>query len=87
MFRQPDRIYVLDGMCAHQGGPLAEGTVEHGCVTCPWHGWQYELSTGIQTANKQPLQKTYEVREIDGRIEALIDSAEAMPNDDGNQAS
>lgn len=42
-----DAGYVaLDGLCAHAGGPLAKGKVQGGVVTCPWHGWQYELSTG-----------------------------------------
>ncbi|MGI9471465.1 MAG: Rieske (2Fe-2S) protein [Rubripirellula sp.] len=72
LFRHDGQLFALDGMCAHQGGPIAEGVVEHGCVTCPWHGWQYELATGIQTINRQPLQQTYEVREQEGRIEIRI---------------
>jgi nitrite reductase/ring-hydroxylating ferredoxin subunit len=72
VFRYSGRLYALDGMCAHQGGPIAQGTVQHGCVTCPWHGWQYELETGIQTINRQPLQKTYPVREADGQIEVRL---------------
>jgi nitrite reductase/ring-hydroxylating ferredoxin subunit len=76
IFRYEGTLYALDGMCAHQGGPIAEGTVEGGCVTCPWHGWQYELKTGIQTINRQPLQKTYEVREHNGRVEVLLPTEE-----------
>jgi nitrite reductase/ring-hydroxylating ferredoxin subunit len=72
LFRSGGELYALDGMCAHQGGPIAEGKVEAGCVTCPWHGWQYELATGIQTINRQPLQRTYEVRERGGRIEVKV---------------
>ena len=72
IFRQRGRLYALDGMCAHQGGPIAEGQVAHGCVTCPWHGWQYELETGIQTINGQPLQETFQIREQDGRVEVLL---------------
>lgn len=72
IFRDGGSLYALDGMCAHQGGPIAEGTVADGCVTCPWHGWQYELRTGIQTINRQPLQKTYQVREREGRVEVLL---------------
>jgi nitrite reductase/ring-hydroxylating ferredoxin subunit len=68
IFRDRGALFGLDGMCAHQGGPIAEGTVDHGCVTCPWHGWQYELATGIQTINKRPLQHVYEVQERDGEI-------------------
>jgi nitrite reductase (NADH) small subunit len=72
LFRSDGELFALDGMCAHQGGPIAEGKVEAGCVTCPWHGWQYELASGIQTINRQPLQCTYEVRERDGRIEVKV---------------
>ena len=77
IFRLEGSLYALDGMCAHQGGPIAQGTIEGGCVTCPWHGWQYELKTGIQTINRQPLQKTYEVREQDGCVEVLLPTADA----------
>ena len=77
IFRYQGRLYAMDGMCAHQGGPLAEGTVEAGCVTCPWHGWQYELATGIQTINRQPLQTVFPVREVDGHIE--LDLSEQSP--------
>jgi nitrite reductase/ring-hydroxylating ferredoxin subunit len=69
VFRDQQKLFALDGMCAHQGGPIAKGHVANGCVTCPWHGWQYELASGIQTMNRQPLMQTYEVRERDGRIE------------------
>jgi nitrite reductase/ring-hydroxylating ferredoxin subunit len=72
IFRDGGSLYAIDGMCAHQGGPLADGRVSAGCVTCPWHGWQYELATGIQTINRQPLQQVFQVRELDGRIEALL---------------
>ena len=73
VFRHSGQLHALDGMCAHQGGPLAQGTVQHGCVTCPWHGWQYELDSGIQTINRQPLQKPYPVRELDGSIEIWVE--------------
>lgn len=71
VFRHNGHWYAIDAMCAHQGGPLAEGVVKDGCVTCPWHGWQYDLATGIQTINRQPLQETFEVRQTDDRIEVL----------------
>ena len=55
IFREAGQLYALDGMCAHQGGPLAEGLIESGCITCPWHGWQYELATGVQTINRRGI--------------------------------
>ena len=72
IFRHNGSLYALDGMCAHQGGPLAEGSVQNDCVTCPWHGWQYELKSGVQTINRQPLQTTYLIRELEGRIEVFL---------------
>ena len=77
IFRDEDSLYALDGLCAHQGGPVAQGELSKTdagktCVTCPWHGWQYELATGIQTVNRQPLQRTFPVRERDGRLEVQI---------------
>lgn len=46
VFRLGDELHALDNMCLHRGGPLCEGPVENGVVTCPWHGWSYEIRTG-----------------------------------------
>lgn len=68
IFRNEGKLYALDAMCAHQGGPIAQGVVERGCVTCPWHGWQYELASGKQTIHNQKLLETHEVKEENGQI-------------------
>ena len=47
LFRTTDRLFAVDGMCAHQGGPLAQGQLDGNCLTCPWHGWQYDIGSGI----------------------------------------
>lgn len=72
VFRHEGHWYAIDAMCAHQGGPLAQGLVRDGCVTCPWHGWQYDLATGIQTINRQPLQQSYPVRQTGDRVEVFL---------------
>ena len=42
-----DGVYhAVDNLCLHRGGPLCEGAVKGGVVTCPWHGWQFDLTTG-----------------------------------------
>jgi nitrite reductase/ring-hydroxylating ferredoxin subunit len=41
-----DAVVATNGRCPHAGGPLHEGEVEDGVLTCPWHGWTYDLSTG-----------------------------------------
>lgn len=59
-------VHALDGMCAHQGGPLGKGRVESrpdGCtLTCPWHGWQYDPATGRQLLSEHIRQRRYPVR-------------------------
>ncbi len=37
---------AIDNTCLHRGGPLAQGPLSGKTVTCPWHGWQYDMSTG-----------------------------------------
>lgn len=39
-------FYATSATCAHLGGPLNEGLYEEGVVTCPWHGWQFDVRTG-----------------------------------------
>jgi len=40
------KLHAINSICAHQGGPLGEGELEGQVVTCPWHGWQYDVTTG-----------------------------------------
>ena len=47
LFRLGDRYYALDNKCTHWDGPLAEGFVEGDRVTCPWHGAQFLIETGV----------------------------------------
>ena len=46
LFRIDGKVRAIDGLCPHEGGPLAEGTVSKGVVTCPWHGWTFDACTG-----------------------------------------
>ena len=46
VFAVDGELHVTDGACPHNGGPLAEGLVRDGVVTCPWHWYSYELATG-----------------------------------------
>jgi nitrite reductase (NADH) small subunit len=72
VFRNAGKLYAMDGMCMHQGGPIARGKVESGCVTCPWHGWQYELNSGNNAATGKPMLSTYPIRDHEGWIEIEI---------------
>jgi nitrite reductase/ring-hydroxylating ferredoxin subunit len=57
------KYYALDERCTHRGGPLSEGTLENGIVTCPWHFGQFDLKTGEVRGPSlgEPL-KRYEIR-------------------------
>lgn len=70
VYRHEGTLYALDGMCLHQGGPLARGKLANGCITCPWHGWQYELATGNNATTCKPMLSTYPVRD-DGSVVQL----------------
>ncbi|PYM13885.1 MAG: hypothetical protein DMD81_19750 [Candidatus Rokuibacteriota bacterium] len=46
LVRVGDEVHALDEMCAHQGGPLSEGKLSGARLTCPWHGWMFDVRTG-----------------------------------------
>lgn len=54
--------YALDGVCPHQGGPLGKGKLEGCIVTCPWHGWQFDVTSGRHQLNSKLLQPGFPVR-------------------------
>jgi nitrite reductase (NADH) small subunit len=43
--------YAINNTCLHRGGPLGEGTLEGKIVTCPWHGWQFDVTSGKAVQN------------------------------------
>ena len=46
VFRIEGEVVVTNGRCPHASGPLHEGEIEGTVLTCPWHGWTYDLRTG-----------------------------------------
>jgi len=44
--RVGERVYAVGDSCAHRGGPLSEGRLAGARLTCPWHGWSYDVRTG-----------------------------------------
>jgi nitrite reductase (NADH) small subunit len=55
-------VSAIDGICPHQGGPLADGQVDGTAVTCPWHGWQFDIRTGSTPLGPKIKQAVYEVK-------------------------
>ncbi len=66
LFNIGGEISAIDGICPHQGGPLAEGMIQDTVVTCPWHGWQFDVRNGRSTVSKTIQQPVYEVK-VEGR--------------------
>lgn len=52
LFNVAGEFHALDGICPHQGGPLGKGLLNGCIVTCPWHGWQFDVATGQHQASK-----------------------------------
>jgi nitrite reductase/ring-hydroxylating ferredoxin subunit len=65
VFRDGDAISAVSNLCAHQNGPLGEGRVIDGCITCPWHGFQYRLADGCAPPPFTEKLATYRLR-LDG---------------------
>lgn len=46
LFNVEGEIFAINAVCPHRGGPLAEGALTRSVVTCPWHGWTFDVRTG-----------------------------------------
>jgi nitrite reductase/ring-hydroxylating ferredoxin subunit len=66
LFNIDGEIAAIDGICPHQGGPLAEGELAGTVVTCPWHGWQFDVRTGQALLASRIKQPVFPVR-VEGR--------------------
>jgi nitrite reductase/ring-hydroxylating ferredoxin subunit/DMSO/TMAO reductase YedYZ heme-binding membrane subunit len=76
--RHGHQISAVHGVCAHQGGPLAEGRVRNGCLTCPWHGWEYRPTDGQSPPPFTERLPTHRVR-LDARGHLLVELAAQPP--------
>ncbi len=62
LFNVGGTVYALDNTCLHRGGPLGEGILDAEVVTCPWHGWQYNVTSGQHVMNPSVKVATYPVQ-------------------------
>jgi nitrite reductase (NADH) small subunit len=62
VFNIDGTFHVIDNTCIHRGGPLGEGEVDGETVTCPWHGWQYNVKTGACLTKDGIKVACYEVK-------------------------
>jgi nitrite reductase/ring-hydroxylating ferredoxin subunit len=67
-------VRAIAGVCPHHGGPLGQGALEGGIVTCPWHAWEFDTATGVCVFIPDLRIPTYPVRVEAGDI--LVDLPE-----------
>jgi len=63
-----DRVFALHNRCPHRGGPLSEGIVHNGKVTCPLHSWVIDLESGQALAPDNGCTPTFPAKVIDGAV-------------------
>ncbi|MEM9051483.1 MAG: ferric reductase-like transmembrane domain-containing protein [Bacteroidota bacterium] len=68
IFRYDGKVSAVDNVCRHQMGPLGEGKIVDGCITCPWHGYQYLPQNGQSPPPFTEKLETYETKILDGMV-------------------
>jgi methionine sulfoxide reductase heme-binding subunit len=68
VFRYDGKISAVSNVCQHQNGPLGEGRIVDGCITCPWHGYQYLPESGASPAPFTERIPTFQTKVIDGKV-------------------
>ena len=62
IFKHEGNLSAIHNVCKHQGGPLGEGKIVDGCITCPWHGYQYLPHNGQSPPPFTEKVKTYQLK-------------------------
>ncbi|HUY18066.1 MAG TPA: non-heme iron oxygenase ferredoxin subunit [Candidatus Binataceae bacterium] len=62
IFKVRDQFYAVDNRCLHEGASLGDGFLEGECITCPWHGWQYDVVSGASRNHPTLRLRTFQLR-------------------------
>ena len=65
---EPREWFALDGLCPHAGGPLGAGCLTGETVTCPWHGWQFDVTTGTHALTPRIMHERFRASVEDGGV-------------------
>lgn len=68
VFRYQGKVSAISNVCQHQNGPLGEGRIVNGCVTCPWHGYEYLPETGASPPPFQEKVPVFRTRVENGMV-------------------
>ena len=72
IFRLDDGYFAIDNLCLHQAGPLCEGEIDSDVVTCPWHGWSYDIRTGILVQDGKVGVSRHNTRVVDDMVQVQL---------------
>lgn len=78
IFKHEGKLSAINNVCKHQGGPLGEGRIIDGCITCPWHGYQYLPANGQSPPPFTEKVTTYDLKIMDGYVWVKMEA-----NDEG----
>ncbi|GAB2817405.1 Rieske 2Fe-2S domain-containing protein [Ferruginibacter profundus] len=68
VYKHENKLFALHNVCKHQGGPLGEGKIIDGCITCPWHGYQYLPQNGQSPPPFTEKVSTYDIKIIGSKV-------------------
>ncbi|HEV8584992.1 MAG TPA: non-heme iron oxygenase ferredoxin subunit [Methylomirabilota bacterium] len=68
VFNVEGRYYAIDNVCSHRGGPLGEGDLEGSVVSCPWHAWRWDVTSGANVNNPAVRVACFPVEVRDGSL-------------------
>ncbi len=78
VFNVDGELFAIDNACAHTGGPLVDGLVRDGAVTCPLHWWRFDLATGARRGAAHIRQEVYNISIDDGAV--VVEAPEPEPS-------
>ena len=68
LFNVDGAFHAIAGRCPHRGGPLGQGFVDGSQVSCPWHNYTFDVSTGENVVSPDLKVPRYEVKVEDGQV-------------------
>jgi nitrite reductase/ring-hydroxylating ferredoxin subunit len=72
LFHIDGAYHAIDNVCLHRGGPLCDGAVGGHVVTCPWHGWQFDVRTGRLVQDPSLGVTRHETRVVGDEVQVRL---------------
>lgn len=72
LFNVDGVFHAVDNLCLHRGGPLADGALDGCIVTCPWHGWQYDVTSGTLVQDPSVAVSVHDARVVGDAVQVRL---------------